>query len=234
MELDERSIVVDAAIRVSSQWAIPAAYDRSLAIAIAHGAGNDMHSPLLDFIHQSMAEAGMMSVKFNFPYKEQGRRAPDPAHRLMQTWRAVIRALDSEPDLSPAKLVLAGKSLGGRMASMVLAEDNTAQGLVFFGYPLHPPKRTDKLRCRHFDAIRCPMLFIQGTRDPLCDLDLLHEHVIDSHAYARVVHIIEGGDHSFRIPKKMNRTELSVWREIVETLVKWLADVRTTASIDDG
>ena len=108
------------------------------------------------------------------------------------------------------------------MASMVVAEDASARGLVFFGYPLHPPKQTDKLRVAHFENIDCPMLFIQGTRDPLCDLDLLKQKVIDRYPYLATLHTIEGGDHSFRVLKKLNRTENSVRHEIASVTVNWM------------
>ena len=222
MRSDTRKILVDDKAIISSVWAIPRRYDRNLALVIAHGAGNDMRSPFISYLHKKIAGSGVLCVKFNFSYKEQGRRAPDPTPKLIQTWRAVINELGSDPKLSPAHVFLSGKSLGGRMASMVIAEDANARGLIFFGYPLHPPNQTAKLRISHFENIVCPMLFIQGTRDPLCDLDLLRQKVIDRYPDLATLHIIESGDHSFRVLKKMNRTEESVWQEIVTVTVKWM------------
>ncbi|MDJ0958563.1 MAG: alpha/beta hydrolase [Arenicellales bacterium] len=222
MGTDTRKIRVDDKTIVSSVWAIPEHYDRNLALVIAHGAGNDMHNPFISYLHTNIADKGVLCVKFNFPYKEQGRRAPDHANKLMQTWRAVINEIDTDPELSPAHVFLSGKSLGGRMASMVVAEDVSARGLIFFGYPLHPPKQTDKLRVAHFEKIACSMLFIQGTRDPLCDLELLRQKVIDRYPDLATLHIIEGGDHSFGLLKKMDRTEDSVWGEIVAVTDKWM------------
>lgn len=223
MIIEHRDIVVDDTTTVASEWAVPSAYDRRTAMAIAHGAGNGMDNPLLSYLHRAMADAGVLAVKFNFPYMQLGRRAPDPAARLMRTWRAVVAQLAADTELSPERLVLSGKSLGGRMASMVAAAGTPAGGLVFFGYPLHPPKRFDKLRTDHLVDIRCPMLFIQGTRDTLCDLDLLRSHVIDKYPDRSTLHVIDGGDHSFNLPKRLGRTEQSVRREIVETTVQWLS-----------
>ena len=223
MRSDTRKILVDDRVVVSSVWAIPKRYDRNLALVIAHGAGNDMDNPFITYLHTNIADSGVLCVKFNFPYKEQGRRGPDPAPKLMRTWRAVIDELGSDSKLSAARVILSGKSVGGCMASMVMAEDAGARGLIFFGYPLHPPNQTDKLRISHFENIACPMLFIQGTRDPLCDLDLLRQNVIDRYPDQATLHIIEGGDHSFRVLKKMNRTEESVWRETVTVSVRWMS-----------
>ena len=222
MKRDTRKILVDDKTAVSSVWAIPERYDQNLALVIAHGAGNDMHNPFISYLHTHIAESGVLCVKFNFPYKEEGRRAPDSAQKLMQTWRAVIKELNSGAEASPARVFLSGKSLGGRMASMVVAEDSSADGLIFFGYPLHPPNQTNKLRVSHFENIICPMLFIEGTRDPLCDLDLLRQKVIDRYPNLATLHIIEGGDHSFRVLKKLNRTENSVWHEMVAVTVNWM------------
>lgn len=222
MQCKSRQIVVADKITVSSVWAIPDERKRSIAVVIAHGAGNDMHNPFLSYLHQAIADSGTPCVKFNFPYKEQGRRAPDPASRLMRTWRAVIAELNSDRDLSPQDLILSGKSLGGRMASMVAAQDGCAGGLVFFGYPLHPPKQTDRLRVSQFASITCPMLFIQGTRDPLCDLNLLQRYVLDPYADRATLHIVEDGDHSFNLPKKANRTVQAVWQEIAATTIAWV------------
>lgn len=225
MNGDIRKIVVDDKVAVSSAWAVPKHYDRKLALVIAHGAGNDMDNPFLSYLHRCIADSGILCVKFNFPYKERGTRAPDPAPKLMRTWRAVINRVNADPKLSPTNVILSGKSLGGRMASMVAAEDAGVRGLVLFGYPLHPPSQTDRLRVSHFENVACPMLFIQGTRDPLCDLDLLRQKVIERYPDRTTLHIVEGGDHSFRVPKKINRTEASIWQEIAGVTIEWLDTV---------
>ena len=222
MKISDRKIIIDSDTIVTSEWAVPAHYDHNCAVVIAHGAGNDMHSPFLSYLHHSIAKQGILCVKFNFPYKELGRRFPDRPDRLMSTWRGVIAALAADPDMYPDKMVLSGKSLGGRMASMVVAQDQGAAGLVFFGYPLHPAGQRDKLRAEHLADIVCPMLFIQGTRDPLCDLGLLRTTVLDPLADRTVLHVVENGDHSFNVPKKTRRSAQSIWQEIVNVTVAWI------------
>jgi predicted alpha/beta-hydrolase family hydrolase len=130
--------------------------------------------------------------------------------------------VENDTRLSPKRMLMSGKSLGGRMASLLAAEGGRADGLVFFGYPLHPAGRQDKLRSAHFETISCPALFVQGTRDPLCNLDLLREEIIDKAPRLRALHIIDGGDHSFRVPKKLGRTEQSVFEEIAEATHRWI------------
>jgi predicted alpha/beta-hydrolase family hydrolase len=118
-----------------------------------------------------------------------------------------------------------GKSMGGRMASHLAAQGEAVDGLVFLGYPLHPSGKPDKLRADHLTAIEVPMLFIQGSRDPLCRLDLLDAALKPVKAPC-LVHIIEGGDHSFKVLKRLGRTEQEVWREIVDTILGWVREGR--------
>lgn len=221
MQVETRKIPVDETFSVSSVWAIPRDFDAEAALIIAHGAGNDMQSPFLTYLHHYFAESGLLSVKFNFPYKEQGKRLPDRAAKLIATWRAVVNAVKSDASLRSERLILSGKSLGGRMASMLQAEDACAQALVFLGYPLHPSRQPSKLRSAHLMKIDCPMLFVQGTRDPLCDLGLLQSEVLDHNPHASLL-VIEGGDHSFKVPKKLNRDETDVWKEIATAAIRWL------------
>ena len=142
----------------------------------------------------------------------------------MQTWRAVLRALREDADLAPKRVFIGGRSMGGRMASMLAAEGESVDGLVLLGYPLHPAGKPEKLRAEHLSAIRCPMLFIQGSRDRLCDLSLLRD-VIKNLPAPVTLHVIEEGDHGFKVPKRTGRTEEDVNREIVEVIASWLGKV---------
>jgi predicted alpha/beta-hydrolase family hydrolase len=137
----------------------------------------------------------------------------------MQTWRAVIQRV--RDDGHPGALFLGGKSMGGRFASMVAAADGAVSGLVLLGYPLHPAKRLDRLRSEHLARITCPMLFIQGTRDRLCDLPTLRR-VLAPLSPPAVLKLIEEGDHSFKVPKRTGLTEREVWDKIVEWVAAWL------------
>ncbi|MBS1212224.1 MAG: uncharacterized protein H6R26_840 [Proteobacteria bacterium] len=223
MQRERRKIHVAPDIEVSSVWAIPDDYRGSegCAVMLAHGAGNDMDHPFMSYFHLAFAEAGLLSVKFNFPYKEMGRKAPDRMPLLESTWRAVIRAVRGDPKLAPRAVYLAGKSMGGRVASHVAAQGEACAGLVFLGYPLHAAKRCDKLRVEHWHGLSCPALFVQGTRDALCDLDLLRSHFPRIPGPA-AIHVIEGGDHSFKTPKSMGKGEQDTWREVTAVIISWI------------
>jgi predicted alpha/beta-hydrolase family hydrolase len=223
VDLIKRRIHVTGDAVVSSVWAVPAGDPRppGVALVLGHGAGNDMNNPLLSFVHEALARKGVMAVKFNFPYKERGGKAPDRAPLLEATWRAVIEAVRTDEQLAPARLFCGGKSMGGRIASQVVANGEACEGLVFLGYPLHPPKRPERLRADHLSRIACPMLFIQGTRDALCELALLREVLKRVHAPV-VLHVIEGGDHSFNVPKRMDRSVMQIQQQIVDAVSHFL------------
>lgn len=199
----------------------------STLLILAHGAGNDMNSPLLTFVCENLAASGVAAMKFNFPYKEKGRKLPDPAPKLETTWRAVLARVRGDPKLAFGRVFIGGKSLGGRMASRVVAAGETVDGLVFLGYPLHPPGQPQKQRTAHFPQIAVPSLFIQGTRDALCDLDLLRKALTQIPAQADL-HLVDGGDHSFTRLKRMGISEEETWRELVAAILQWLKarDVR--------
>lgn len=224
MRIESRKIQVNPDTEVTGQWAIPETYrpGHDSGVILAHGAGNDMHHPFLSQIHLSLAEAGLLSVKFNFPYTEQGRKAPDRAALLELTWRMIIQTVRSDTELAPQRLYIGGKSMGGGMASRVVAQGEAADGLVFLGYPLHPAGQPAKLRVEHWPNIRCPVLFIQGTRDALCQIDALKSEL--AHLTSPItLHEIPGGDHSFKLPKSAGKTEENVRREIVAKIVDWIA-----------
>ncbi|MDP9342024.1 MAG: dienelactone hydrolase family protein [Actinomycetota bacterium] len=179
---------------MSGLWAWPPG--ARACVVVAHGAGGDMTSPLLVGFTTCLNEAGFGTLRFNFPYSEQGRKAPDRAPVLVATSRAAH-------DLAVARagkkhVFVGGKSMGGRIASMAVAEGMPADGLIFLGYPLHPPGRPDRLRDEHLYRIRVPMLFIEGTEDPFARFDLLKELTSKLGRWA-VLHPVEGGDHSFRV-----------------------------------
>lgn len=216
-------IQVTPDIQVTAVWAIPDEYRRAEgdAVILAHGAGNDMHHPFMDHFHLAFAEAGLLSVKFNFPYKEQGRKAPDRMPLLESTWRAVIRAVRDDPNLAPKALYLAGKSMGGRVASHVVAQGESCDGLIFLGYPLHPAKQPGKLRVEHWPKLPRPVLFVQGTRDALCELDVLKAELPRIPASV-TLHVVEGGDHSFKVAKSVGKSQEDIWREVALTMTAWI------------
>jgi len=220
-EIERKITVADQQV-ISSIWRIPADYDRDRAVILAHGAGNDMHSDFVSAMHERWSSAGVLAVKFNFPYKEKGGRLPDRADMLMDTWRAVVESVTKDAELAPRNLFYAGKSLGGRIASMLAADEGAPAGLIFLGYPLHPAGKPDKLRIDHLGRIRCPMLFIQGTRDALCDLEILGSVLADLKDDKNELYRVEGGDHSFKVPKKLGRETGEVYDEIAGRVLEFV------------
>ena len=180
-----------------------------------------MRNPLLSFVCEGVAGSGIATLKFNFPYKEKGRKAPDPAHKLEATWRAVLSCLRRDPALDFDCVFVGGKSLGGRIASRVVAQGEQVDGLVFLGYPLHPPGKPERQRTAHFPHITVPSLFIQGTRDNLCDLALLRA-ALPLIRGETDLQLVEGGDHSFNLPKRMAAGQTEAWRGIVAAVVNWI------------
>ncbi len=222
MVLERRQITIGGGHGVSAVVARPEPAPAAPTVVIlAHGAGNDMNSPFLSAVHEGLAARGYVTVKFNFPYKEAGGRAPDRAPVLEDCFRHVLAAIRADRQLTPRHLVIGGKSLGGRIASHVAAQGEAVAGLIFLGYPLHPPGKEAQLRIAHLDTIHAPMLFFAGTRDPLCRLDLL-QRTLGRLRAAVTLHVIEGGDHSFGLPKRLRREARDVWEEIVVTSTQWL------------
>jgi predicted alpha/beta-hydrolase family hydrolase len=205
---------------VSVSVARPKHYRR--AVILGHGAGNNMDNALLVYMQGYLAEESIAAIRFNFLYTEKGKRAPDRRPLLEACWRSV--ADWTRDKLEPEKLFLSGKSMGGRMASYIVADGYACSGLFFLGYPLHPPGKTDQLRKDHFPRITVPMLFIAGTRDSLSKLELLQPVVQELGSKAKL-YLIEGGDHSFRVPKRTGKTSDDIQREIGQVVVRWLESI---------
>jgi len=223
MQINHPHIAVHPGLDISSVWAIPDEFapGQTDAFILAHGAGNDMNHPFMCYFHEALAEAGLLSIKFNFPYTEQGRKAPDRPALLMQTWVAVANAVTSDDTWRPRRLFLAGKSMGGRIASMAVAQGLACDGLIFLGYPLHPPKQPDKIRTEHWPAIHCPTLFLEGTRDTLCDLSQLNASLPKLGGHVDLT-VIEGGDHSFKVPKSLGQDQDAVYADMVQSILGWI------------
>ena len=187
-------------------------------VIIAHGAGSTMEYPALKALQGFLVENGIAAARFNFAYAEAGKKRPDRAPLLEATWRAVADALrESE---SPRRLVLCGRSMGGRIASRIAADGYPCDGLVLLAYPLHPAGKPERLRSEHLPRIDAPMLFVQGTRDALCGLELLGP--VLARLPRAELHVVEGGDHSFKVLKRSGRTADEVTAEIDETVLAWV------------
>lgn len=172
--------------------------DARATLVLAHGAGGRMNSPFLNFIAEGLAENGIRVVRFEFLYMRERRRVPDPPVVLMDTWRAVIERHGGGP-----QVVIGGKSLGGRIASMI-ADDSAARGLVCLGYPFHPPSKPQQLRTAHLEALRTPTLIVQGERDPFG----MPKEVAGYRLSPSIrIEWLPDGDHSFKPPKRSGHTE---------------------------
>jgi len=210
--------------RTSGILTMPAPPVQTRAVIAAHGAGNDMTTPLLAAFAEGLARAGYPVLRFNFLYSEHGKKGPDRPEILMDTWQATYGRLKEIMGTKIAAVTAAGKSLGGRMASMMAADGTLAvDSLIFLGYPLHPMDNKEKLRDAHLYRIKIPMLFFEGTRDPLCDLEKLNP-VLTKIEAPRELFLIEGGDHSFHVPKSLGFSEEEVFGRIIRKSVEWLAE----------
>ncbi len=195
-----------------------------LLYVLAHGAGAGMRHPFLEVVAQRLAERSIATLRYQFSYMEQRARRPDPPAVAAATVRAaVIEAARAAPGLP---LVAGGKSFGGRMTSTAQAEQPLpgVRGLVFLGFPLHPPGRPGDSRAEHLARVQIPMLFLQGDRDDFADLKLL-KPVVKGLGERATLHLVEGGDHSFHVLKRSGRTDTEVMAELVETIVAWTAGI---------
>ena len=198
------------------------------AVLLAHGAGADRNAKPLVATAQALAVAGIPSLRFDFPYRVAGRKAPDRPPVLLQAVRDAAAELAERTGLPPHRLVLGGRSMGGRYCSLAVADpDNPlpALGLLLQGYPLHPAGKPDNLRVDHFPRLAVPVLFVSGDRDALAGKE-------DLEKWAGTIpgpvefHWLPGGDHGFRVPKSLGGNgEAAVMTEVAEVSAKWVADL---------
>ena len=186
----------------------------------AHGAGGHKDDARMMRLARVLGARGLELVRFNFTYRERGVRVPDPMPKLMARMKEVAERVRAER--KPARLLLGGRSMGGRTATMLAAEGFECDGLLLAAYPLHPPGNLAKLRSAHLAKIRCPVLCFNGTRDAFCDRTLMEEAI--AQAGSRwTMRWIEGADHSFHVLKSSGRTDAEVDAEIGEGAARWLA-----------
>jgi hypothetical protein len=187
-------------------------------IVLGHGAGGPMDGDYMAFFASGLAGDETRVVRFNFPYMERGRKSPDKQSVSETVFHEVAESFQTQ------RLVLGGKSYGGRIASHAVAAGTKADGLVFLGYPLHPPGRPERIRDAHLHDIKCPMLFVEGTRDPFCPLETL-ERVRESLPAPTSVVVIEDGDHSLKVRKSSGRATKDAWDEAVAAITDWVAEL---------
>ena len=219
-------ISVGAGVEVSALLCQPARARRLLVLA--HGAGAGMSHPFMEMLAVELAGVDVATLRYQFPYMEQRRRVPDVPSLLTSTVVAAVQAAaEAAPDLP---LFAGGKSMGGRMTSQAAAQRplKGVRGLIFFGFPLHPPNRPGTKRAEHLAKVTVPMLFLQGTRDTLADLKLLRP-VCAKLGSRATLHVIETADHSFHVLKKSGRSDAEVLRELAEKTSSWAGGIRGTS-----
>jgi uncharacterized protein len=192
-----------------------------VSLILGHGAGANQLSGFMRLFANGLAERGLDVVTFNFLYMEQGRKIPDPASRLESCYRAVIDSVVKHKKLKGNRLVIGGKSMGGRIASQVAAsQPEDIDGLVFLGYPLHPPGRLDKLRSEHLPKIKAPMLFVQGSRDAFGTKHEI-ETIIKTLKLHAQLYSVEGGDHSLKAPKAAGSQD-QIYTQAMDAIAEWI------------
>ena len=222
MGSEDISIPLDSGERVSGVLTLPDGPGRDLGIVFAHGAANDMNHPLLRAVAEGLASHGYSCLRFNFPYRELGKKSPDSEPKLILAWRRAIEEMKARTGCR--KLIAAGKSLGARMVAQASDQDLLRpDGLIFLGYPLHAPGRKEVLRDAPLRKIQVPLLFVEGTRDPFCDLDLL-KGVLQELGAPVTLEIIQEGDHSYKLPKSDPRTEQDIHEFVIQTSIAWLKE----------
>jgi predicted alpha/beta-hydrolase family hydrolase len=186
----------------------------------AHGAGAGMTHPFMEAVATGLAERGVATLRYQFPYMEKASKRPDPPGIAQAAVRAAVA--EAGRHCVDLRLIAGGKSFGGRMTSQAQAAAPLAgvRGLAFLGFPLHPAGKPSSDRARHLADVRVPMLFLQGSRDNLAELSLL-EPVVKSLGPSASLHRVEGGDHSFHVPARSGRKDSEVMDEILDAFAAW-------------
>lgn len=185
----------------------------------AHGAGGSLNDRGMLAASRALRDTGVGVLRFNFPYRERTSGRPDPMPVLKECVAAVVARVREE--IGPTRLLIGGRSMGGRAASMLAADGLACDGLLLLAYPLHPAGQPEKLRDAHLAEIRCPVLCLNGTRDPLCDR-MLMERALRSVRAPWTMHWLEGADHSFHVLKSSGRTDADVMVEMTDAARRWL------------
>jgi uncharacterized protein len=221
-ELDSRFAVPNTG-EVSSILMRP--HDAQWLLVLSHGAGAGMRHPFMTALSRELAAAKIATFRYQFPYMENRRKAPDRPPTLTATVAAAAQVAHAAAPGLP--LLAGGKSMGGRMTSTAASEDliPEVRGLVFFGFPLHPPKQPATKRGDHLAKVTQPTLFLQGTRDDLADLKLLKPICKELGARAKL-HIIEGADHSFHVLKSSGKSDGDILRELAHTTAEWASTLK--------
>ena len=203
----------------SAAYDPPDGADKGVVFVCAHGAGGNMNDRGLVQTAAAIRRRGIGVVRFNFLYKEKKSGRPDPMPRLKECFTAVVAR--SREESRPTTLIIGGRSMGGRAASMLAADGFDCDGLLLLAYPLHPPGKPDQLRDAHLPAIKVPVICFNGTRDPFCTPSLM-EDVLKRVKTSWEMHWVEGADHSFHVPKSSGKTDEQVLDGIGDAVDNWV------------
>jgi predicted alpha/beta-hydrolase family hydrolase len=201
----------------------PASGDERAVFVCAHGAGGSMNDRSMLKLAEVLRARGLSVVRFNFLYKEKKSSRPDQMPRLQECFSAVVD--HTRREVKPKRLIIGGRSMGGRAASLMAAEDFDCDALMLFAYPLHPPGQPEKLRDAHLPSIKAPVLCFNGTRDAFCTKSLM-EKALDSVTTDWQMLWIDGADHSFHVPKSSGRTDADVMAEVGSVASDWLRGLK--------
>lgn len=219
METQEVTLQIGPDRQFRAVLGLPRTGAPQAVLILGHGANNTMDHPLIAGVHERLAREGLVTVRFNFPYAEEGKKRSDPDSVLEVAFRLVVEYLADVREVQGLEVFLGGKSMGARIAAQIVAQGAAARGLVFLGYPLHPPGKPDKLRDRPLLAFSCPTLFIQGGRDPFCQLELLGR-VLSDIKFRADLHVLPNRGHSYeRGNKGMSEETLA---EVVRVILAWM------------
>jgi len=200
----------------------PTSDEAGVVFVCAHGAGGQMNDRSILAVTRALRDRGIGTVRFNFPYRERRSSRPDQMPKLLECYEAVVASVRGE--LDPKRLVVGGRSMGGRAASMLVSDGAACDGLLLLAYPLHPPGQPGKLRVEHLPRITVPVLCINGTRDPFCDPTLMTKTLAGLGANWQMLWLA-GADHSFHVLKSTGRTDADVLSEVANVTKTWLAAV---------
>lgn len=195
-----------------------------VGVVLAHGQGDDLSDPLIEELHRELTERRYLSLRFNFPFAEAGKRRPDPMRVLRRCYRAALGVLSRDPTSAPAHMFLGGKGLGGQVAAEVASARIRADGLFLMGYPLHPQRKPEQAQPEQLFRIVAPLLFLQGTRDAYCDLEVLRK-VLRSVGAPTTLQVVEEADRNFKVLKKSGRKPEEVSEEMLASLDSWIQKV---------
>jgi len=195
-------------------------------LALAHGAGAGMRHAFMEAVAAALARQRVATLRFEFPYASAGSRRPDPRPVLIETVAAA--GAEAQRIAGDLPLLAGGKSMGGRMTSQAAAEGRLAgaRGIVFLGFPLHPAGKPATARADHLAGVAQPMLFLQGTRDALADLKLLRP-ICERLGPRALLHVIDGADHGFHVPKRSGRSDADVIEELADEVAAWGRSLRS-------